>query len=312
MERRWSTGARPEHEQFAYWREVVCCAFVRLRPERRGRGAFAGEIRTRPLGPLAVSTVTSQAQRVRRAAPEIDATPEPLVYVNLQTRGTGAVRQGGREALLRPGDFALVDALRPFELQFGGGFRQVSFHVPAEMLADRVADPGALGGQRVARETAVGALVSGYLRAAARCAGPPAGADAQALADHLAGLVALAVRGAAPPALSAARAGHLQAALDEIERGLGDPELSPAAVAARIGVSTRYLHRLFAARAETFGALVLRRRLDAARRDLEDPALAHHTVSAIATRWGFRDASHFGRAFRARYGATPSAHRLSA
>jgi AraC-like DNA-binding protein len=90
-----------------------------------------------------------------------------------------------------------------------------------------------------------------------------------------------------------------------IDAHLGDPDLAPADVAGRVNVSTRYLHRLFAEQGTSFGRWVLRRRLERCRQDLADPALAHLTISQIAERWGFRDRSHFARAFRARYQLAP-------
>ena len=51
------------------------------------------------------------------------------------------------------------------------------------------------------------------------------------------------------------------------------------------------------------------RRLEHCRRDLEDPALAHETVLAIASRWGLRNPGHFSRLFHAAYGMSPSAVR---
>jgi AraC-like DNA-binding protein len=47
-------------------------------------------------------------------------------------------------------------------------------------------------------------------------------------------------------------------------------------------------------------------RLEAVRRDLANPALRHRSVAALAARWCFVDAAHFSRAFRQRYGYTPS------
>jgi AraC-like DNA-binding protein len=125
------------------------------------------------------------------------------------------------------------------------------------------------------------------------------------VSDHLAGLVALAVGGLrAPPSSTTGRTLLIQAALDEVERSLGDPELSPSRVAQRLGISTRYLHALFAQRGTSFGRWVLARRLDRGLRDLEDPARAHWTVAAIALENGFADPSYFARAVRARYGAS--------
>jgi AraC-like DNA-binding protein len=51
---------------------------------------------------------------------------------------------------------------------------------------------------------------------------------------------------------------------------------------------------------------VRERRLDRARAELLSTSL---TVSELAARWHFTDSSHFIRAFRARYGATPNAVR---
>jgi len=90
---------------------------------------------------------------------------------------------------------------------------------------------------------------------------------------------------------------------------LGDPGLSPQAVARSGYVSVRQLHRLFAAEGLTFSRWVREQRLRRCRDDLADQRLSHLTVAEIAARWGFRSAAHFTRAFRARYGITPADHR---
>ncbi|MFG1952873.1 helix-turn-helix domain-containing protein [Micromonospora sp. NPDC048830] len=95
---------------------------------------------------------------------------------------------------------------------------------------------------------------------------------------------------------------------DFIDRHLGDPDLSPQAVADAHHVALRTLHRLFADEEETVAGTI-RRRLERCRRDLTDPLLADRPVQAIAARWGFRDKAHFSRAFRAAYGTSPRAYR---
>jgi transcriptional regulator GlxA family with amidase domain len=55
----------------------------------------------------------------------------------------------------------------------------------------------------------------------------------------------------------------------------------------------------------------LARRLESCRRDLLDPAQATRPIAAIAARWGFRSAIHFGRLFRATYDVPPHEYRLS-
>jgi AraC-like DNA-binding protein len=97
-----------------------------------------------------------------------------------------------------------------------------------------------------------------------------------------------------------------------IDQHLGDPGLTPEAIAAAHGISTRHLHRLFAEHDRTVAAWIRHRRLERCRHDLADPALRDRSVQAIATRWGFAAPAHFSRVFRAAYGVSPREHRDTA
>ncbi len=90
---------------------------------------------------------------------------------------------------------------------------------------------------------------------------------------------------------------------------LGDRGLTPAAAARASYISVRQLHRLFAREGLSFAAWVHEQRLRRCRDDLADRSLAHLAIAEVATRWGFRSAAHFSRAFAARYGVTPSEFR---
>ncbi|WP_432849467.1 helix-turn-helix transcriptional regulator [Amycolatopsis sp. CA-161197] len=94
-----------------------------------------------------------------------------------------------------------------------------------------------------------------------------------------------------------------QAARDLADRLLPDADLSPAVPARHLNVSVRTLHRAFATCDESVTAYVRRRRLDHARADL---ATGRATVSEVAARWQFSDSSHLIRAFKSRYGRTPT------
>ena len=62
----------------------------------------------------------------------------------------------------------------------------------------------------------------------------------------------------------------------------------------------------------TYSRFLLDQRLKRAHRMLSDPGQAERTISAIAYAAGFGDLSHFNRAFRRRYGESPSDVRWSA
>ena len=102
------------------------------------------------------------------------------------------------------------------------------------------------------------------------------------------------------------RAARLQAIKSDIAANLEDDALALPAVAARHGVTPRYVHRLFEGEGVTYTQFVLRQRLERAYRMLRDTRMAGRSISAIAYDVGFGDLSYFNRAFRRRYGATPS------
>jgi AraC family transcriptional regulator, positive regulator of tynA and feaB len=306
---RWSTASIPVPEQFAYWRDVVCQAFVALHPQRVGCGPFAGTIEAQALGSLTLSRISSQGQHVRRTQASVDQRAGDVMYVNIQLRGTGSASQDGRTAQQQPGDLALLDSTRPFELGFDGDFEQLCVTLPVDLLVARLAVPQAVTAVSIPGRTGLGAMITNQLRFFA-----DNGCDldieaSRYVAGQLTDVLALALGRAQSVPGHSARALLLQAALDEVERRLGDPQLSPTDVAQRVNVSTRYLHRLFADRGTSFGRWILARRLERCHRDLVEPAFAHMTVGQIAARHGFTDRTHFARAFRGRYGLTPSSHR---
>ena len=102
----------------------------------------------------------------------------------------------------------------------------------------------------------------------------------------------------APPAT------QFQAKVESI-RLLRKRGLTVAAVAASVGISERYVHKLLELSGTTFSDYVMERRLDGAAADLKNPDLAERDIGAIAFDWGFSDLSHFTRRFKQRFGCRP-------
>ena len=82
---------------------------------------------------------------------------------------------------------------------------------------------------------------------------------------------------------------------------LRDPALTVASISAQLRVSPSTLQRAGASEPCSIAEWIWSQRLDAARRDLCDPNCAGRSVSEIAFSWGFNDAAHFSRPFRARF-----------
>ena len=133
---------------------------------------------------------------------------------------------------------------------------------------------------------------------------------------HIHDLIALAIgatRDAAEIAKSrGARVAQLCAIKEDIAARLDQPDLSVATIAARHRIKPRWAQRLFESEGTTFTEYVLALRLIRAHRLLTDPLYANQKVSTIALDVGFGDLSYFNRAFRRRYGMTPSELRAAA
>jgi AraC-like DNA-binding protein len=215
-----------------------------------------------------------------------------------------------------------VDACVPdgaAALLFNGVVGAVRYLGPCRVTAIRLrrADLSALVPDldaRPLRAIAVGApalrLLASY--AALLRADGPSGDPVLAarVASHLTDLAALAVgtRGDAGEAakLGGARAARLRELKADVERNLGDGDLSIGTIAQRHRLPVRYVQRLFESDATTFTEFLLERRLAFAHRLLTDPRAADRPIGLIALDAGFSNQPYFNRTFRTRFEASPS------
>lgn len=108
----------------------------------------------------------------------------------------------------------------------------------------------------------------------------------------------------------AARSGYGRSSSSE--HHIGDPTLTPDAIAREFYISTRSLHRLFAQSGLTVAAWIKHRRLEACRHMLSSPAARSVPIAEIAARYGFTNQAFFSREFAAAYNVSPRKYRESA
>lgn len=94
-----------------------------------------------------------------------------------------------------------------------------------------------------------------------------------------------------------------------IDANLSDIALSPAIIARKLGISVRYLHRVFQDTGSSVGEYVREARLKRCHDDLLSEPKAALKIGQIAARGGFQSQSHFSAVFKKRYGVVPSALR---
>ncbi|MET7402601.1 AraC family transcriptional regulator [Dactylosporangium sp. NPDC005572] len=84
-----------------------------------------------------------------------------------------------------------------------------------------------------------------------------------------------------------------------------EPDLSAARLAAVHAVSVRAVYTAFAQQGEQLAEWVMRGRLEGARKELARLPSGAGAIGRVAHGWGFKDARHFARRFRAAYDVSP-------
>ena len=306
----WQTADIRPSEQFAYYREAVCQAFMKLTPEWTSTAGFDAGIEHVRLGEAAVNYVSFPAHVVRRSAADIAASDRSCYYLNLKRAGRCRILQADREIVLSAGQVGIFDSDRQFQLLHEGGsrLRVTSFRVPASALHERLPPSFDVGATRLSDDPMLGHLVAETARTLSDEALRMPEEQAERLLGALIELIAVSLsrRGGERVAESQSLADATMLALTRaIRRRLREPGLAVSDIAAEIGISERYVHKLLERAGSSFTDYVIDGRLEGAARDLRNPALAATAIGGIAFDWGFSDLSHFARRFKQRFGCRP-------
>lgn len=308
------TSDVPPAQRYEAWRTIVCDTLGPLDFRSDPDVPLAGVIEAGQLGAVNVGKVqTTTPHSVHRTPGLIRRGSAEVYRVVLALSGHPRLEQDGRAAQLRPGEFAIYDFARPYELAYDSAVQLAVFGFPRDLLALPPDSASRLTAVPISAEQGTGALASPLLRRVVVDLETYAPASAARLCTVMMDLVTAAVAERADQAGSTPIESRDRILLLRvhafIEQHLGDQDLSPSLVAAAHHVSVRYLHRLFEAEDTTVAAWIRLRRLDRCRRDLADPALGNLAISTIAAKWGIADPAHFSRLFRRAYGLPPVEYR---
>jgi AraC-like DNA-binding protein len=268
-----------------------------------------GRFRTLPDLRLADVTCTG-TRRARRTRAHLSDD----FVLHISRSGSRVLSQRGREVSIGYGEAILNSGAEPSATTISPS-RFITLRVPAKTIRplvpdidDHVARPIRCGNEAIG-------LLTGYAEMLqdSRTVKTP---EMRRLAvDHVHDLIASVLgrsREAAEIAgACGARAARLRAIKADILGNLGN-DLSVAAIAARHRLPVRYVQRLFEHDGTTLTAFVVEQRLLHAHRLLADPKRPGRSIALIAFESGFGHLTYFNRAFRRRFGDTPTGVRAQA
>jgi AraC-like DNA-binding protein len=306
------TSACSPGSRVAAWNEAACANLTPMTVKPFRAGDFSGRMRRTQLDQIRAVDIVCDGAKVERSYDHVAQTRETVFTLDVQMQGESLVRQAGREARLKVGDFVLTDSTRPYEVTFEHSVVMRLLRVPSDVIKRFLGCPEEVVGIRIDGTCGVGRITSLYVQSLWR------GGEAPAFFSGVAHLerATLELLASAYAEIREARAYRSSLAtvhriqiVEAIEARLEDSTLTPASLAKVLRITPRYLHRLFSVEGETVSRYILRRRLERCAQQLSAPSHFGRHISDIAFGAGFSTLSHFCRAFRDHYGLPPGDYR---
>lgn len=308
----YSTASVHKKEKIEYWQHLCSRTYADLKLKPRDHSNFEGELRRSFAGPFSFVNVRSSAACITRSEEHVIDSTGHRFEIFLTLRGESVCFHNGQRAVLRPGDFALVDIALPYRFEFEDVCSAVSIGMPKSLVGTYLPTPWAYLGRHMPGLLGVNRLAAVMIDCL--CGQVNAGQVSElapsvvrSIMDVIAAAYATVIGG---PVSESARAASRRVQIRAyIEANLRDPRLTPRHIAAALGISPRYLRLLFSEEDETISRYVTRRRLAEATREVADSAWRGSTITDIAYHWGFSDAARFSRVFREQFGVPPRRYR---
>jgi AraC-like DNA-binding protein len=306
----YSTSQATNGDERPYWNRAIHDIFDGMQLHYDDdKQDFSGKIVSRQLGQLQLSHTTSSHPHhsIRRDRPSQD-----YLWLCFVQSGHTYITHRDHAAELAQGDFVLLDTTAPTSLDFSGDFEGLWIGAPGAALECKGLALHKVLGCRIDGNSGAAYVASKMLEAVPSQLPTLDDRVAMKLCNNLLDTVSTALGSTRSDSISTAlppRRAILQRIQSFIEAHLHEDTLTPVMIAKEHGISLRYLNKLFEQEGLSVARQIWIRRLDSCRVMLENPLQMNVYISNIAYSCGFNNISHFNRAFKTRFGCSPSAYR---
>lgn len=274
-----------------------------------GVDQLTGSFQACKLGELTFfRTATSGGRHVARRSEKLIARSKTnSFYVCQMLGGEALLSQAGHRSVLNPGDLAILDSTREYQIEILSGFEALWIQVPRFRIEGRLSGLRDLMAERISGASGLGRIASAIIRTCFEEAEHMTAADANRVTNAILDVIGMALNRfpASTKITSSYRASILRRIQSYIEENAADPTLSLLRIAQDNQLSVRYLNKLFEREGTSTARWLRIRRLERCRQDLENAEKAGVPIGDIAFSNGFNDIGSFNRVFKTYFGVTP-------
>ncbi len=259
------------------------------------------------IGAIRACTLKCDPMQTERRASLTTRDTRDFYVVEMPQLAPVAIRQRGREGVVQPGDFSIVNGAEGYTFATSMPNLVRTLRIPCNSLRQRLPSlDDWVARTCFSRQPAV-ALFLDFAASYGKHADALPADFRERMEQHLLDLLVMALMGAGDDSNeTSVRSAHRQRALRAIERDFANPALEPSHVARLVGLSERYLQKIFSERQETVSSVIRSRRILEAKRLLASRMQRGLTVTQIAFDVGFSDSAYFSRVFRQETGVSPT------
>lgn len=236
---------------------------------------------------------------------------EPRLLILRQSGGRCSLRQRGNREIYVARDVTVLDGSETFDGDMSGQGGGVWLSIPLSEVRKHYPRAQNLAGVRIDGSTGAGALASDFVGSLATHIERTSRFQTHGVIRPLLELLELAGRERLGTPQPATKQQALRSVRQYIADRLASNELTPNAIAESHGVSRRQLDKWFSDQPLSVSQYIWEQRLLKCRQALVDPLNAHLPIIQIAVQWGFNSSAHFSRAFKSRFGTSPSRWRVA-
>jgi AraC-like DNA-binding protein len=310
----FSADQLPEEDRVDLWRDTVARQ-MRIDSQPLPGCALKVDVRGYAWPGLKIAKASLSSTRDERTR-ELIANGDDEINLVINLSGPVTAMARGSAASLGEGDGFAVSSLEPAVFTRPSPGSAIGLSLPRQAIDSRVRHLDAGLARIIPARSEFLQLLRNYSCFLLDNKSPIPSEVRDSIVVHVSELVALVLRPSREIASAVAGLGNPAARLagikaDVIENS-GNRNLTTDWLAQRHNLSARYIQMLFESEQTTLSAFLLERRLTCVHQMLSDLRQSSRTISAIAFECGFGDLSYFNRAFRNRYGMTPSDARVRA